>query len=579
MISVSNAGFSAWGKPSYKEAKEAPIFASMARPNNVKLLESTLPRTHIPVPSMKPAKTSMGGFYDKLGMVVSKDERANFEMRLKGKQDPKLLQIPKSEIVRVPAPRMATRKQVEKQAITDKDWRDSYLKNILKSELTPERYLDLVATIVKILRAQGQLAELAWWEPRQLELQRLNAKRMIFQKQGREMSEIDINREMEVHNEIDARLLATPALMGAIPPAGIPPRAPAPARPLGPAVAPARVPPARALGPAVAPIPPVSPALGPLPPLEPISPPLGPISPAPSSPGSSALLKSSPTPPSGPGPMPSPLGLRSIPFLSLGVRADADEEKHETETIQTPAPSPSEIPIMSRIPEQRKRNPVIEFESGDITDPYGEAFIPSAVPAGKLRRESARERSRREVRELLAREPVSRRFTPIPETAIRMFDIPTPAFASELSAPKRETMRDTPPALPTRPPPPLPPAPAPSRAGLPSVSIFPTPSEPTREPTRESSSEEEKEEVDPFERTARGHLVLRNISGLTDRDYRRIIANYRDEGVQSAWDALAPSYKRPTSRIGKSRIVEAFNEKLKEHYRSRQMGQGSRRSR
>ena len=572
---INNKGFCAWGKQCYKEAGEASLRESMARPNNVKLLQSTLPRTTIPVPSMKPTTKSPEGFYDKLGMSVSKNEKANFEMRLRGKPDKKLLQRPANERIRVPAPRTAPRKQIEKQALTDTDWRDTGMKDILKSELTPERYLDLVTTIVKILTAQNQLTELAWWQPRQLELQRLNAKRMIYQKQGREVSEIDINREMAIHNEIDARLLANPVLMGNIP-ANVP-RAPAPAPsappgpagpgapPAGPGAPPARVPPGAP--PPYAP--PAGPLAGPL-----AAPPRGILGPR--------------IPQAGP--------VAPIPEIRVRVRGGVEPDAENDRALivrarggdvpipevpadiflrglrRPPAP-PREIGYIPPAP-PTEAPPAIRMSS---LPPREIQNIPIPDIGKEIRKSKKQKRLKKavgdELTEFVGFLKEHRRkniptITSIPRGTAG--DIP------DMLAPKRQIMTETDTTYLNN---------IPTIGKVISESVRPP--DPVRVEQLISDSgmllsdsgdidemeEEAKLEEDPFEQARAEDGMLRDYPQFSANDYRRIMLESRDPTVQRVWRELGKSYKDTGSGgVGKKRFIEAVNKKLTKY----QFGSGMR---
>lgn len=564
---INNDGFCAYGKPCYSRAKEASLRESMARPDNVKLLQSTLPRTKVPVPSMKSTTKSPEGFYDKLGMSVSKNEKQNFEMRLRGKPDTKLLQRPANERIRVPAPRLATRKQIEKQSLTDKDWRDSYLKNILKSELTPERYLDLVTTIVKILTAQNQLTELAWWQPRQLELQRLNAKRMIYQKQGREVSEIDTNREMAIHNEIDARLLANPVLMGNIP-ANVP-RAPAPA-PSAPPAGPGAPPAAPPAGPG-APIPDIPP---------PYAPPAGPDAPIPEI---RVRVRGGVIPANVPADAENDRALivrargGDVPIpevpADIFLRGMRRPPAPPREIGYIPSPIPTEAPpalprgiLDSRIP-QAGESPIPDIPIPDIGED---------VKIAKFVKEVRKSKKQKKLKKAVGDELTEfvgflkdyrRKNIPTITSRGTAGDIP------EMLAPKRQVMTETDttylnniPTIGIRQPDPVRVEQLISDSGMPmsdSADISPG----------DIEEMEAKLEEDPFEQARAEDGMLRDYPQFSANDYRRIMLESRDPTVQRVWRELGKSYKDTGSGgVGKKRFIKAVNKKLTKY----QFGSGKR---
>ena len=586
---INNDGFYAYGKPNYPISGEASLRESMARPNNVKLLQSTQPKTTIPVPSMKPTTKSPEGFYNKLGMSVSKNEKANFEMRLRGKPDKKLLQIPANQRIRVPAPRTATMKQIMKQALTDKDWRDSYLKNILKSELNPERYLDLVATIVKILTAQNQLTELAWWQPRQLELQRLNAKRMIFQKQGREVSEIDINREMAIHNEIDARLLANPVLMGNIP-ANVP-RAPAPRGILGPRIPQApSAPPAAIVG---------------------IPPPAGPGAPPPRGPGA---------PPAG-APPPYAPPVAPIPEIRVRVRGGVIGEPADVENdralivrarggdvpipevpadiflrgMRRPPAPPREIgyipsPIPTEAPPALPSRGILGPRIPQGAIPLPDIPIPNIgedVKIAKFVKEVRKSKKQKRLKKAVGDELTEfvgflqdyrrKNIPTIQISSSRAIPRGTAGDIPDMLAPKRQIMTETDttylnniPTITIRPPDPVRVEQLISDSGMPLSDDADSDDVPDRGDIEEM---EAKLEEDPFEQARAEDGMLRDYPQLSANDYRRIMLESRDPTVQRVWRELGKSYKDSGSGgVGKKRFIEAVNKKLTKY----QFGSGKR---
>tara|TARA_R110002153_G_scaffold160393_1_gene312734 strand:+ start:2450 stop:3724 length:1275 start_codon:yes stop_codon:yes gene_type:complete len=203
MISVDNRGFSSWGKPDYKIAKEVQM---RAPPNNIKLLQYRTPKVEAPVPYTGKPAPQMGGFYNAFGKVVAKEKPE----KLFRNTDKNLLQAPGKKVSR-PVPVPWSQKSAL-AALKDEDWIDEPMKDIMKSELTTEAYLKLIESVVKFV-ANDQV-ELAWWKQRQNELSKLNAKKMIFEKQGREYPVADQNREKDLHNELDQRLMSNQALLG-----------------------------------------------------------------------------------------------------------------------------------------------------------------------------------------------------------------------------------------------------------------------------------------------------------------------------------------------------------------------------
>ncbi len=203
MITIDNRGFHSYGRPDYKIAKEVQM---KAKPDNIKLLHSRTPKVEAPVPYTGKPAPQMGGFYNAFGKVVAKEKPE----KLFRNTDKNLLQAPGKKVSR-PVPVPWSQKSAL-AALKDEDWRDEPMKDIMKSELTTEAYLKLIESVVKFV-ANDQV-ELAWWKRRQNELSKLNAKKMIFEKQGREYPVADQNREKDLHNELDQRLMSNQALLG-----------------------------------------------------------------------------------------------------------------------------------------------------------------------------------------------------------------------------------------------------------------------------------------------------------------------------------------------------------------------------
>ena len=197
-----------------------------APPNNVRLLQPSGPKVKAPVPRMGQTPVQPKGFYNEMGKVVARDSPQNFKMLLEGKPDRKLLEPDASTRVRIPAPLMASRKDIERRALTDTDWKDKYTENSIKSALSPEAYLNLIENIVKMVKDNP--TESQWWKSIQRALQALNAKRLVYVKQGREFPDIDTNRETELHDQVDAKLINSPTL--GMPNTPRPPSTPAPGK-------------------------------------------------------------------------------------------------------------------------------------------------------------------------------------------------------------------------------------------------------------------------------------------------------------------------------------------------------------